>query len=166
MESTTPHTINSVDFFWQNLLYCYTVIKYGHSIFNVRNSSFGKVMFSKACVKNSVYSVGGGGGVGSGVYPLGKPPLVRHPPRQTPPPSKHPPGQTPPSRHTPQADTTPRGRQSPLPADGHGLGQYASYWNASLYLKVFTPLMKKKLFWPPCRIDKVTIGELCLLDQI
>ena len=80
-------------------------------IFTVRNSSCGKVMFSQACVKNSVQGV---------VYtPVGAPPGIQ--PRADPL-GRHHPGQTPPP---------PRQTQPP-PPDGHCSGRYASYWNAFL----------------------------------
>ena len=66
--------------FWSN--YIVTVV-------TVRNSSYGKVMFSQACVKNSVHS--GGGGVSALLH------AGIHPPKQTPPPV----GQNPPGRHPP-----------------------------------------------------------------
>ena len=60
-------------------------------LITIRNSSCGKVMFSQACVKNSIH---GGGGRGvclqvRGVYtPLGRHPLRQTPPGQTPPPKE------------------------------------------------------------------------------
>ena len=59
-------------------------------------------------------------------------PRTRHPPEQTPPgPGALPPG----------ADTTasPQDQATPIPpADGHYCRRYASYWNAFLFLNVFT----------------------------
>ena len=133
------------------------------SLFTVRNSSCGKVMFSQACVKNSVHGGGGGGGVHPldrhplGRYPSGQTPLGQTPPpRQTPswantplpPPPVDPPGQTPPGqthplcRH-PQADTSGVDTHSPL-RDGHCSGRYASYWNAFL---LFDKAKINKLCW-------------------
>ena len=58
------------------------------SIFTIRKRSSGKVMFSQACVKNSVH--------GGGVHPPGQTPLPlwHTPPRQTPPRKTPPLGQT------------------------------------------------------------------------
>ena len=91
----------------------------------VRNSSCGKVIFSQACVKNSVHKR---------VYtPWADTPstLGRHLPRQTPP-GRLPPGQTSTPRQT--ADT-PRQTHPPAPPprDGHCIRRYASYWNAFLF---------------------------------
>ena len=63
-----------------------------YCLVTVRNSSYEKVMFSQACVKNSVH--------GGCIPPLGRPPnrhpLGRHPPNQTPPPlGRHPPPRRP-----------------------------------------------------------------------
>ena len=64
-------------------LICYKVsLMRRPSIFTVRNSICGKVMFSQACIKNSVH--GGGGCLPH--FMLGythRHPLARHPPRQT-----------------------------------------------------------------------------------
>ena len=81
--------------------------------------SWAKVIFSQACVKNSVHG-GGSASVHAGIQPPGAdPPGSRHPQEQTPQ-SRHPPEQTPPqSRHHPPgadtpnppgADTPPRSR--------------------------------------------------------
>ena len=67
--------------------------------------SCGKIMFSQASV--ILFT---GGGVSD--RPLGQNPLSRHTPGQTP---------------YPWADTPP-------PADGYCSGQYASYWNAFLFV--------------------------------
>ena len=102
--------------------------------FTVRKRSCGKVMFSQACVKNSVR---GGGGV--------------HPPGQTPsgrPPSPYAdtllPGQvdTPLGRHPSWAGRHPP-EQTPPPADGCCSGRYASYWNAFLV----TVKNRRKAVW-------------------
>ena len=86
-------------------------------IFSDRNSICGKVMFSQACVKNSVH---GGGGIPAcygACISLGRhsPRQLSTPPRQT---STASPRQTLPGRHPLQ--------------DGHCSGRYASYWNAFL----------------------------------
>ena len=94
------------------------------TIFIVRKRSCGKVMFSQACVKNSVHG---------GVYtPRGSwadtPFLGRHAPWADIPLDRHSPRQIPPRQtHTPRAD-------SPHPADGYCSGRYVSYWNVFLYL--------------------------------
>ena len=110
----------------ENILYC-VLDRYLFIIFIVRNSSWGKVMFSQACVKNSVHR-----GV---VYtsPLGR----------------HPPWTDLPWVDTPQADTAlwadtspgqalplgrhPPGQKLPPSWDGPYNGRYASYWNAFLF---------------------------------
>ena len=112
----------------------------------VRKRSCGKVMFSQACVNNSVYIRGD-------VYTPRQTPLGQTPPAgQTPPWADTPPTR----RHTPcqadslpQADTpcqadTPLGRhptpcQADTPLDNappRWLLQYASYWNAFLFVMV------------------------------
>ena len=92
-----------------------------HRIFTVRKRSCGKVMFSQACVKNSVH----GGGVSHDA--LG----------QTPPPGAcwdtHTPGRTSP------------GRTPPPPPDGHCNGRYASYWNTFLFI-IFPEVNCRKKF--------------------
>ena len=96
--------------------------------------SCGKVIFSQACVKNSVQREGG-----VSQHSLGqRPPLPSAcwdtPPGQTPPtPGRHHPlplADTPLGR-PPQAD--PPGRHPPPGADGYCSGRYASYWNAFLF---------------------------------
>ena len=66
-------------------------------IFTVRKSSCGKVMFSQACVKNSLREVSTSASSGEGCLPLGLP-------RQPPPPADTPPRQTPLLGRHPQAD--------------------------------------------------------------
>ena len=77
------------------------------TILTARNISYGKVMFSQACVKNSVHRRGDCLPLGSGVTSS-------------------------PGRHPPWADTLPKADTPPqadtLP-DGHDTGRYASYWN-------------------------------------
>ena len=112
------------------------------AIFTVRKRSCGKVMFSQACVKNSVHR--------RGCLPkclLGYTPWADTPPRaDTPwadPQGRHPPGQIPPGRHPPQ-QTSPPSRHppgqnpTPHPEDGYCCGRYASYWNAFLWISVIT----------------------------
>ena len=91
--------------------------------------SWAKVIFSQACVKNSVH---GGGVCLSACWDT---PPRADTPQQTPPP---PPRQTPPhsplgihplDRHPPW--------QTPLPPAGdYCSGRYASYWNAFLWLVI------------------------------
>ena len=88
----------------------------------VRNSSCGKVMFSKASVIPST---------GEGCTPLGQ-----TPPRTDTPRGRHLPGQTPPPGQTPSRQIPQTGR--PLPQDGHCSGRYASYWNVFLLLLLTT----------------------------
>ena len=47
---------------WFHLTITHDYGSHFSSIFTARNSSCGKVMFSQACVKNSVHREGGGGG--------------------------------------------------------------------------------------------------------
>ena len=71
-------------------------------VITARQGSCGKVMFSQACVKNSVHGV---------MYPSmhwGKHPPDTHTPGQTPPPGRHPQGRQPLGRHPPEQ--TPPGR--------------------------------------------------------
>ena len=77
--------------------------------------SCGKVMFSQACVKNSVHRGRVSASMHAGIHPLpGSHPPGRHPTGQTPPaPGRHRPG-------------------------GHCDGRYASYWNAFLFLCDFS----------------------------
>ena len=83
--------------------------------------SWGKVIFSVVCVKNSVHSGGVPGQVPPGQVHLqaGKPPCAGTPPGQIPPPAGIPPG-----RYTPL--TPPPGQVPPWSMSG----RYASYWNA------------------------------------
>ena len=92
--------------------------------FTACKRSYGKVMFSLACVKNSVHKV-------EGVYPSipfgpshppGRHPLGRHLPRQTPP------GQTP-TRQT--------------PPEHYEIRWYASYRNALLFQNNLFPDSKQ-----------------------
>ena len=91
-------------------------------IITVRNSSCGKVMFSQACVKNSVHS----GGVCLG--PQADTPLNRHP--QTDTPLADTSLGRPPSRQTPHG-------QTPPPPDGHCSRRYTSYWNEFFVFNVY-----------------------------
>ena len=103
----------------------------------VRKRSCGKVMFSQACVKNSVH-------MGEVYTPLGRHPSRRHPSRQTLPLGKHPPGQTqdtPPGRHPTPLGRHPSRQTPPLIRQGCCSGWYTSYWNASCFHAVL------KKFW-------------------
>ena len=79
-------------------------------LFTVRNSSYGKVMFSQVsvCPQRGVYT------------PL----LGRYPTGQTAPPDRNP----------------PMGRHPLPQADGHCSGRYAFYWNAFLFSTLFPSL--------------------------
>ena len=102
-------------------------------IITVRNSSCGKVMFSQACVKNSVHR-GEGGCI---QHALGQTPRVGIPActgseTPTPLPGKYP------SMHWgrplgryPSIHWSRQPRQADTP-DGHCSGRYAPYWNAFL----------------------------------
>ena len=112
--------------------------------------SWAKVIFSQACVKNSVHRRGGGC-LPQCMLGYTTPPGPGHtPPEQTPPQTRHPPG----SRHSlgpgthlpplgadpPQTRHTPRSRHPPREADCNirsTSGRYASYWNAFL-LTIFS----------------------------
>ena len=108
----------------------------------VHKRSCRKVMFSQACVKDSVHW--------GRVYPSmhwGRHPPGQTPPGQTPPwtdtPHQTPTGQTPQGRHPPADTPCPvhAGIHTPFPVhtwihppDGHCSGRYASYWNAFLFV--------------------------------
>ena len=103
------------------------------NIFTVHKWSCGKVMFSQACVKNSVHRgcipACTGADTHLGRYHLGRPPWADTPRADNPLDrhllGRHPPGRHPPGRHLlSQADTP--------PADGYSSRRYASYWNAFL----------------------------------
>ena len=124
--------------------------------------SWAKVIFSQACVKNSVHRGGRvSASVHAGIHPPSRPPKDqtpqrRHPPRADPPradtplgPGTPPPEQTPtPRDQTPGADTHtsgtrhPPGQTPPRPDPPRDQtldcsirstsGRYASYWNAFL----------------------------------
>ena len=122
-------------------------------IFTSRNEVSAKVIFSQACVMNSVHRGGvSAPNLGGGAW-SGTPPPGRHPPLQagTPPPGRHPPsrqapplqagtpppGRHPPSRQAPPLQAGPPSRQAPPPLSRQApprirstLGRYASYWNA------------------------------------
>ena len=105
------------------------------SAFTVCKQSCGKVMFSQACVKNSVH-----GGVCQ-TFPLGRHPLGRHSP------GRHPLGRHSPWADTPLRQTPPFGRHPP--ADGYCSGQYASYWNAFLLIHINVHFVScYYLLWP------------------
>ena len=102
-------------------------------IITVRKRSWGKVMFSQACVKNSVH--------GGEVYTSppradtlpGRHPMGIHPPPQADTSqSRHLPRQTPPWPSTSLGRHLLPGQTLPL-ADGYCCGRYASYWNAFLF---------------------------------
>ena len=103
--------------FW---LFRFSLVKSLQVILTVRNSSCGKVMFSQACVKNSVHR----GGI--------------NPPRLTPPRHTHNPHPT--MGRPPSQTHTPLGRHLPWadsPLDGHCSRRYTSYWNAFLLQNSF-----------------------------
>ena len=126
--------------------------------------SWAKVIFSQACVKNSVHG-GVSASVHAWIYPPGTrppqtraPPRTRHPPDQTPPdqtpprpdpPDQTPPEQTPPDQKpqvldTPPEQTPPSGTRPPLEADcsiQSTSGRYASYWNAFLLYDMNAPMI-------------------------
>ena len=90
--------------------------------------SWAKVIFSQACVENSVHR-------GGGCLPqcmLGYTPREQtHPPGADLPGSRHPPEQTPPLwEQTPPEQTPPPGPDCSIRSTS---GRYASYWNAFLF---------------------------------
>ena len=77
--------------------------------------SWAKVIFSQACVKNSVHGGGGGGRVSASVHagippPDQAPPPRADPPEQTPPQSRPPPGDQ--AHPPPRRPGTPPGKQT------------------------------------------------------
>ena len=104
-----------------------------NSVVTIHKRSCGKVMFSQACVKNSVRR--GRGGVHPPLGSLPKCMLGYTPPRNQ---RKTPPGADTPREHThPTGADTPR-RRHPLRSACWEIratsGWYASYWNAFLFL--------------------------------
>ena len=119
--------------------------------------SWGKVIFSVACVKNFVHR---------GEY------LGRYPPEGTPPWAGTSPwagippwAGTPPGRYTPRGRYTPLlGRYTPSPGHVHPLprtgtlpwsmsGRYTSYWNAFLFWMNLNSLMIQNFLLPEQDID-------------
>ena len=157
----------------QTLAYCH------EQLLPPANEVWGKVIFSEACVKNSVHR-GGEGGVPHQVPPPGRgrytPPGTRqvHPPgpgryppgpgrytppgpgRYTPPgPGRYPPG---PGRYPPGP-----GRYPPSPPEIRSTrGRYASYWNAILLHVLLSQVnnltTKKKVIHIMCS----AFGTMCM----
>ena len=116
--------------------------------------SWGKVIFSVACVKNSVHS-GGSTWAGASSEAGTPPSRYRHPPWAGVPPSPgqiplwqvHPPGKYTPRASTPRAGTSPWAGTPPGQVHTPGSiacqeirttsGRYASYWNAFLLYVFF-----------------------------
>ena len=91
------------------------------TLFYRMQRSWGKVIFSEECVKNSVHR---------GDRSHGTPPRQAHPPGRYTPGQVHPRRQVhPPGRYTPR-QVHPPGRYTPWSRSG----RYASYWNAFLFL--------------------------------
>ena len=97
------------------------------TLFYRMQRSWGKVIFSEECVKNSVHR---------GDRSHGTPPRQAHPPGRYTPAGRYTPGQVhprrqvhPPGRYTPR-QVHPPGRYTPWSMSG----RYASYWNAFLFL--------------------------------
>ena len=123
-------------------------------VITVRNSSCRKVMFSQACVKNSVH----GGGRGVHPWTHTHTPILdthTHGHKLPPPPDTHTHTHpwTLPSGHTHPLDT-PYGHTHTLdtcplsPQDGHCIGRYASYWNALFLLrKIDVEKRCEKISW-------------------
>ena len=104
--------------------------------------SCGKVIFSQACVKNSVNR---GWGVSASVHGG-----IHPPPGQTPP------GQTPPSLGRPPWADTPRADTLP---DGHCSGRYVSYWNAFLLKFYIRHLLQRTI--PALRSATLVFNNCC-----
>ena len=84
------------------------------SILPPANEVWGKVIFSEACVKNSVHRGRGCLSACWDTTPLGAdPPGTRHPPRSRHPPTRHPPTRHPPGPDTPPWEQAPPGSRSP-----------------------------------------------------
>ena len=103
--------------------------------------SWGKVIFSVACVKNSVH----GGSTWAGTPPpqagTPSPGQVHPPPGRYTPKAGTPPGQVHPlGRYTPPGRYTPRAKCYEIRSMS---GRYASYWNAFLFITC----KQKNLFW-------------------
>ena len=119
-------------------------------LITVRIRSCGKVMFSQACVKNSVHKGGGvqaggccpGPGLGRGVQ----------------------------AQAQAQGGCTPACTEADTPpADGYCCGRYASYWNAFL-LEFFTQSMKVRSHWWQLRkrsrkLNRFVISQLFSGDE-
>ena len=91
------------------------------------NEVWGKVIFSVACVKNSVHS----GGVPGQVLPPGQvPPLGRYSPRTGTPLGRYTPGQVHPLGRYTSRQVHPREQR--MLGNRVTSGRYASYWNAFL----------------------------------
>ena len=98
--------------------------KKSQQFFTRHKRSCGKVMFSQACVKNSVHR-------GGCVHPLGRHPLTRQISPWIPPgPGRHP-LPTGPGRQPPEQAPPPPGR------DSYCSRWYASYWNAFFFSLIF-----------------------------
>ena len=113
-------------------VYVFVAVGHASSCFNYRpQRSWAKVIFSQACVKNSVH---GGGVCLSACWDIQTPPPQT---RQTPPNQADPPR---PGRHPQTRQTPPRPGRPPQEADSRTRstsGRYASYWNAFLFLAYF-----------------------------
>ena len=121
------------------------------SIFTVRNSSCGNVMFLHLSV---ILFTGGLSASGSGGVVC----LWVHggctPPRQTSPPADTPLDRLPPpGRHLP-----------PPPQDGHCSGRYAFYWNAFLLVALFNQIIPIMKWGSPCNIS--TYSNESILEAI
>ena len=82
-------------------------IQFNPLIFYRPQRSCGKVIFSQACVKNSVHSGGGGStSVHAGIHPRGQTPPWADTPQADTPLDRHPPGRHPPGQTTPQQTAT------------------------------------------------------------
>ena len=118
-------------------------------IFTSRNEVVAKVMFLQVCVCPQ-----GGGCLPQCMLGCHSPPWMMNPPErepprmenppdgEPPPPDGEPPGWRPPQMENPPRWRTPPWMEKPPREADSSIwstsGQYASYWNAFLYVKVFT----------------------------
>ena len=145
-----------------------------HYFYYRSQQSWAKVIFSQACVKNSVH--GGEGVCLSACWDTPPPKQTPQPPWTRPPhgPGRHPPGPDPPDQ-TPPGPDTPQTRQTPPQEADCSIrstsGWYASYWNAFLFTSNFQkhesqkrhPLkgnQKKTFNWNTFLDEEINLGVL------
>ena len=117
-------------------------------IFTARNSSYGKVMFSQACVNNSVH--------GGGVRGIHRSPGTHAPPGM-------PPSWTCMSQgtHAPWAFMPP----PPPPTEMLSMsGRYASYWNAFLFDDKFVKIICVQIVMNGCGNEDTLYPSFCSIS--